>query len=169
MLQKLFQGNKPMKKIIYSEGNWFAVPLRSDGFAMGLVARGGFKTKCSLGYFFGPKSMYLPEATQVEAIKAEEAILIAWFGDLGIIQGKWSIIKTSRRFVKQDWPVPLFRRIDSVTPTIGRLIEYDQDNPKYGRPIHEIIKDASSIFNYPEDSLFGSGAIEIKLTKLLEK
>ena len=37
---------KPRKKHIkYSEGQWFAVPLKSGGYALGIIARGSHKVK----------------------------------------------------------------------------------------------------------------------------
>lgn len=157
-----------MKNQIYNEGDWFVVPLRNNGFATGIIVRCGDKTKIGLGYFFGPRITRVPDATLVDQMKASDAILVAWFGTLGIIQGVWPIIKNSHLFNKNDWPVPLFRRIDSVTPSKGRLIEYEQENPKYARPLHEIIKDANFLFGYPDEILYGSKAIEIKLNRLLK-
>jgi hypothetical protein len=54
------------QKINYREGDWFAVPLRDGGYAVGLVARmdnrGGV-----LGYFFGPRRDDVPSPSDVEA------------------------------------------------------------------------------------------------------
>jgi hypothetical protein len=50
-----------MENIKYREGDWFAVPLRNGGFAVGLVARANPKAAL-LGYFFGPKTKGYPLA-----------------------------------------------------------------------------------------------------------
>jgi len=45
-----------MQEPSYSEGDWFAVPLRGGGFAAGVIARAmPRKEGVLLGYFFGPR------------------------------------------------------------------------------------------------------------------
>ena len=39
------------KHIRYNEGQWFGVPLRKGGYAIGIIVRGSYKTKGGLGYF----------------------------------------------------------------------------------------------------------------------
>lgn len=33
----------------YREGQWFAVPLRDGGYALGVIVRGGYETAGGLG------------------------------------------------------------------------------------------------------------------------
>jgi hypothetical protein len=68
--------------IRYREGQWFAIPLRKEGYALGIIVRGCYKTKGGLGYFFGPKYAEIPNDEATWEKKPEEAILIARFGDL---------------------------------------------------------------------------------------
>ncbi len=74
-------------RVKYSEGQWFAVPL-SVGYAPGIIVRGGRKFKGGLGYFFPARYNRPPNAPDVANLNAQQAILIRWFGDLGIIEGR---------------------------------------------------------------------------------
>ena len=75
----------------YSKGDWFAVPLRSGGYATGVVAR--IVTKgILLGYFFGPRRVSIPPVNELVQAAAKDAVLVQRFGDLGIIQHGWPII-----------------------------------------------------------------------------
>ncbi len=155
------------KHVKYNEGQWFAVPLRDGGYALGIIVRGSYKTKGGLGYFFGPKYQDLPGDVETWNKQAADAILVAWFGDLGIIEGKWPLIASTRPFRRQEWPVPKFGRIDALVPEKGWLVEYDQEDTGLGEVIRETRCRAEDIAHLPEDVVSGAGAIEIKLTKLL--
>ncbi len=155
------------KHIKYSEGQWFAVPLRDGGYALGIIVRGSYKTRGGLGYFFGCRYAEVPGEAETWAKRPEEAMLIAWFGDLGIIEGEWLLIASSRPFRREEWPVPKFARIDSLNPEIGWLVEYDQEDDGSQRWVKETICPAEELVGLPKDSLMGYKAVEIVLTKLL--
>jgi hypothetical protein len=55
-----------MRRIKYYEGQWFAIPLRTGGYGLGVVVRGGNKTKGGLGYFFGPRYDSIPNEKEIE-------------------------------------------------------------------------------------------------------
>jgi len=159
---------KPRQKHIkYSEGQWFAVPLKDGGYALGIIVRGSYKTHGGLGYFFGPRYAEVPNEQETWHKQPSDAILITWFGDLGIIWGKWPLIPSSRPFRREDWPVPKFRRIDCLNPAKGWLVEYGQNDTEFGVPIREIRCDARDLEGLPEDGYDGYEAVEIALTKLL--
>ncbi len=65
-----------MVKQKYGEGDWFAVPLRNGGYALGVVARrdgrGGI-----IGYFFGQKYSAPPSLDEVTSKTATDAILVS--------------------------------------------------------------------------------------------
>lgn len=155
------------KHIKYVEGQWFAVPLNDGGYALGVIVRGNYRTKGGLGYFFGPRYDRVPDDRETWRKRPEEAVLIAWFGDLGIVQGAWPLIPSTRPFQRAAWPVPTFHRIDSLDPTIGWRVEYSQDINGLERPLRETLCDARDLAGLPKDSLFGDKAIEAVLTKLL--
>ena len=156
------------KNIKYYEGQWFGVPLRQGGYALGIIVRGSHKTKGGLGYFFGPKYYRIPDESDTFEKKKDDAVLISWFGDLGILNGRWPLIQSSRQFSRNEWPLPLFGREISLIPNKGMIVEYE-DNPKgEWRIIKEIPVDIEEIANLPSDGYLGGGAIEIRLSKLFE-
>jgi hypothetical protein len=155
------------KNIHYSEGQWFAVPLRRGGYALGIIVRGGYKTKGGLGYFFGPKYEDLPGDEATYEKHAEDALLIARFGDLGIVRGSWPLIQSTRPFSKEEWPIPKFGTEVPLPPGKGFIREYEQDSSGALICVRQTPVDADKIQKFPKDAVMGGGAVEIKLTKLL--
>ena len=155
------------KHIEYSEGQWFAVPLRDGGYAMGIIVRGNYRTKGGLGYFFGPRYEGIPDGQETWRKQPSDAVLIAWFGDLGLIWGRWPLIPNTRPFQREEWPVPKFRRIDALDSSKGWLVEYNQETGGISEPVHETYCDAKSLTGLFEDGDYGYEAIENVLTKLL--
>ncbi len=161
---------KPRRKHIrYTEGQWFAVPLRDRGYALGIIVRGSYKTRGGLGYFFGPRYEEVPGERETWLKQPEDAILVGWFGDLGIIWGEWPLIPSTRPFRREEWPVPKFHRIDWGRPEKGWLVEYDQENDGRGLPVREVYCDAKDLLGLPEDGVYGYEAVEIVLTQLLSE
>lgn len=157
------------KHIKYSEGQWFAVPLKDGGYALGIIVRGSYKTRGGLGYFFGPRYERVPDEAETWNKRPEDAIYITWFGDLGIIWGRWPLIPSTRPFRREEWPVPKFHRIDSLNPNKGWLVEYRQDDDGRGLPERETYVDIKDIAHLPRDATAGAGAVEITLTKILSE
>lgn len=155
------------KHVTYDEGQWFAVPLKDGGYALGIIVRGSYKTKGGLGYFFGPRYWDLPDDAATWNSQPADAILIAWFGDLYILEGRWSLVASTRPFRRYEWPVPMFGRIDAITPEKGWLVEYDQEDTGIGKVVREIRCRAEDIAHLPRDGVYGAGAVEAKLTQLL--
>lgn len=163
---------KPRKKHIkYSEGQWFAVPLKDGGYALGIIVRGSYKTKGGLGYFFGPRYESVPDEQETWRKQPSDAVLIAWFGDLGIIWGNWPLIPSTRPFRRGEWPVPKFKRIDAIKPEKGWLVEYDQEIGGITEllPVRETYCDTENLKGLPDDGVDGYEAIEIVLTRLLRE
>lgn len=153
----------PKRKLPYSEGSWFAVPLRRGGFAVGVVARmdgtGGM-----MGYFFGPKRDEAPRLLDVRSLNVNNAVLCKMAGDLGLLKGFWPVLGRADDWNRADWPVPNFARKDAVSGQWIR-VTYDEDTLEVVREVH---CDASEGESLPYDSLAGYGAIEIRLTTLLD-
>jgi hypothetical protein len=154
------------KRIKYSEGQWFAVPLKDDGFAIGIIVRGDYSTKGGLGYFFGQRYLSLPSGEETYSKNKDNAIFICLFGDLGIITGKWPLISDGKPFIREEWPVPLFHRLDPLQESKAIIVEYNEDHIM-GLPLRETITATNKILEFPNAGLYGSGAVEIELTKLL--
>ena len=157
------------KHIRYREGQWFAVPLRRGGYAIGIIVRGSYKTKGGLGYFFGPKYLNIPSDKDTIEKKPNEAILITRFGDLGIVMGSWPLIQSSRSFYKQEWPIPKFGTEISLLPGKGFIREYNHAETGKWILVGEKVIKISEIVGLPEDASLGGGAVEIKLTILLDE
>jgi hypothetical protein len=148
-------------RINYKEGDWFAVPLRDGGYAVGLVARMNGKG-IVLGYFFGPRRSEPPSLGELANLAPEEAIDVSMFGDLGLIRKEWPPIGAGPGWDRDRWPIPGFGR------GLGELylrIEYGEDlsSERQTRISLEELR------RLPEDGLSGAGAVEIHLTRLLSK
>lgn len=157
------------KVVKYNEGQWFAVPLKQEGYALGIIVRGSYRTKGGLGYFFGPKYESVPSGAETYLKNKDNSILICHFGDLGIIKGQWPLIHESKPYKRNDWPVPLFHRILPLPEGKVVIVEYRQDYSGIEPPIRETIAAIDEeILKFPKDVFSGSKAIEIKLSKMLE-
>jgi Immunity protein 26 len=152
------------KRVSYAEGDWFAVPLRTNGFAVGRVARANHKAGVSLGYFFGPKLGSVPTRGQVEFLRPNSAILVRRFSHLGLLTGRWPRI-SSPKLKRAEWPVPRFLRQDPITGK-SYTVTYSDNG------ITESSLERSSPSDpdlLPKDGVLGDGAVEIVLTKLLDE
>lgn len=153
------------KHIKYSEGQWFAVPLQTGGYAPGIIVRGSYATKGGLGYFFPIRFEKEPDASSIADLGAQQAVLITWFGDRGIIEGRWPLISTDRPFSRDGWPVPRFGRPNSFNPEWAWITEYSQDDDGSGHPIAETRCPATEIVGWPKDGTAGAGVVETWLTR----
>jgi hypothetical protein len=152
-----------MAKVRYCEGDWFAVPLRDGGFAVGLIARtnpGGVL----LGYFFGPLRSNAPKLEDVAGLSPGDAVLVRKFGHLGIIQGRWSRLGRLHDWDRRDWPTPAFVRYEELT---GRSfwVFYDDNDPN--RLLREEQVARGEAEQAPKDGLMGANFAENVLTRLL--
>ncbi|MGC2775760.1 MAG: immunity 26/phosphotriesterase HocA family protein [Bradyrhizobium sp.] len=151
-----------MTKQTYREGTVFLIPLRDGGFARGIVARTPFRARrILLGYFFGPR-LASPDDASFKDITPEQAVLCVRCGDLGLHDGAWPILSVHPEWERSSWPFPDFVRRD---PLISRayLVRYSDTDPRkreFERPIDPAC-------DLPADDLWGSGAVELRLTKLL--
>jgi hypothetical protein len=152
-----------MAKVSYREGDWFAVPLRDGGFAVGVIARanpGGVL----LGYFFGPPRPEIPELQDVACLRPGDAVLVRKFGHLGIVQGKWPLLGRMDGWGRRDWPTPVFVRYEQLTGRSFRVF-YDDDDPN--RVLREEKIAPGEEEQGPKDGLMGAGFAEAALTQIL--
>lgn len=152
------------KRLPYDEGTWFAVPLRnSSGYGLGLVARLDCKGGV-LGYFFNTKFTTPPKLTELSDLRAEDALFVRQFGDLGLIKGFWIVLGKAENWSREWWPVPHFARI-AVDRTIAWRVTYaDKDG------LSLLVEQEIPVWEaevLPEDGLSGYGAIELRLTTAL--
>jgi hypothetical protein len=147
----------------YSEGDCFAVRLRDGGYAIGVVARSSPIGKVLLGYFFGPRRDRLPASNAAADLSADEAIKVCRFGDLSLWRREWPIIYRPTSWNRSEWPMPAFVRSELSTGRRWR-VEYDDGDPNH------VLSEArlpSTAEGLERDSVLGSGAVELQLTKLL--
>jgi hypothetical protein len=150
------------KKMRYQEGDWFLVPLRDGGTALGLAARVSKMGGVALGYFFARPPGEWAEATAV--LRPEDAVLVRMFGDLHLIDGSWRILAPHGEWVRQRWPLPKFGRVDEPSGPAW-IVEYADDDPSC--TLRETRCNPDDARSLPEDGLAGAGAVEIVLTRLL--
>jgi hypothetical protein len=149
----------------YQNGDCFGVPLRSGGYAMGVVTRSNRSEGIILGYFFGPRAARLPSAEEIRSLEPENAALIARVGDLGLISGDWPIIVSLVDWRDEAWPVPAFFRPDALSPSKGVCVLYDRQDPS--KAVSEAPCQKSEADGMPRDGLYGAGALEIELGNIL--
>jgi Immunity protein 26 len=149
----------------YTEGTWFAVPLRKGGgFGLGVVARAAAKKAIILCYFFGPRRESVPKLQDVSTLNVSSSILVLRSGDLGLIRGDWPILGTARSWNRSDWPTPVFIRREPLPPFRNWRVYYSETDP--GVTVKEEIE-TSERPDLPLAGSSGYGAVEIKLTRLL--
>jgi hypothetical protein len=151
------------KTLPYREGTWFAVPLRTNGYAVGVVSRMDGRGAV-FGYFFGPKLAGIPRQDEVGLLSANDAKWSCLFGDLGLLQSEWSIIFHAADWDRASWPLPPFVNVDRTTGKAVKVILNDDLTFASQAPCEPSLAE-----RYPEDGAFGYGAVEIRLTDLLDK
>lgn len=150
-------------KLPYSEGSVFVLPLRSGGYARGVVARA--KEGILFGYFFGPRLDSMEEAN-FDKLHPDKAILRLRFGDLGLIEGEWKVLGMVPGWDRSAWPIPLL--VSRVPRELRKpfLIECADTDPNVETGQWTIEHDEHP--DLPSAGLFGSGAVEIRLGKMLD-
>ncbi|MCW3098387.1 MAG: hypothetical protein JWL77_4005 [Chthonomonadaceae bacterium] len=154
----------PRRKLNYKEGDWIAVPLKDGGYALGIaarVSRGG----AIFGYFFGPRYPDVPTASNTTGLLPSKAVFIGMFGDLGLLEGIWMVIRSSEPWRREEWPMPDFGRVDPMDSTYAVRTTYNED--RITEAIDERRVSPEEARSLPEDGLFGDVALELYLNRLL--
>jgi hypothetical protein len=153
-----------VKKLPYREGSWFVVPLRTGGYALGVVARMAPRGRIILAYLFGTKFGEIPGTDAAKNLQPIHAIRRLRVGDLGLVNGEWRVLGESEGWQRTDWPMPNFVRRDDLSKCAWR-VSYSDSDP--GKLIAEepVPFDATGL---EVSGLFGYGAVELLLTKMLE-
>jgi hypothetical protein len=153
-----------MVRMGYGEGDWFGVPLRGGGFAIGLVARANSRGAL-LGYFFGPSREELPKLADLASLSARDAVLVGKFGHLGLKRKTWPLIGRSDGWDRALWPMPAFVRHEELTGRNVRVF-YDENDPNV--VLREERVPQGEIPLGPEDGLMGAGFTENRLSGILD-
>lgn len=152
-----------MAKTKYREGDWFAVPLREGGYAVGVVARAN-PQGVLLGYFFGPRREELPSLANVTGATKDDAVLVRKFADVGLQQGRWPILGRLEEWDRAAWPMPVFVRHEELTGRSFKVF-YDDDDPNTF--LREEPAPPGVAEHAPKDGLMGAGFAEKVLTTAL--
>jgi len=152
-------------KLNYKEGDWFAVPLKDGSFGIGLAAR-VFSRGGVLGYFFGPKRSSLPSLEELEVLIPNQAVTAFMFGDLHLLENKWLILGRRGPWNKADWPIPAFGFQEPITKRTYKRV-YSEDDLDLWE--HQIPISLEEYQKLSSDGLYGAGAAESHLNRLLNK
>lgn len=153
-----------MVKKNYKEGSWFAVPLEPNGYVIGLAARNAPRGAILGAYFFGKRYDCVPELSELNSLQPEDAVKILQVGDLGLINGEWTVIGRFPDWDRSKWPIPKFLMREPITNRCW-MITYSDDDPN--RMIsRQLITDEKAEGLEP-DVLSGYKAAEKILSKLL--
>ena len=95
----------------------------------------------------------------------KRALLLREFGDLGFLDGEWSILGSIPDWDRHEWPMPPRIRVDEEAGKAW-LSYYDESTFEC---LKEERVDPALADSYPEDGVSGYGAVEIRLTRLLDK
>ena len=151
------------RKLPYQQGDWFGVPLRSTGYAVGRITRVAPGGKLLVGYFFGPRREQLPGDPDAEELQPEDAALICRFSDLAFLRKEWPLLGSRDPAAVQEWPLPLFARQDAVSGDV-RLVRYQDDDPRI--ELEAIRTPGERASDHAPDGAWGNGAVEEKLTSI---
>ena len=150
-------------KLNYSEGTWFAIPLRKGGFGVGVAARTMKKGPVILAYLFGPKRELVPTLPEVVGLDPFAAVKVARIGDLSLINGEWPILGRSSSWLRNNWPNPKFVTWDGISRRAW-IVQYADDNPNNLVSQEPVVP---GTFALDRDIMYGAGAVEIELSRLL--
>jgi hypothetical protein len=136
----------------YSEGDVFGVPLEGGDWALGVVSRAAPGGRIVTGHFFGPRRGSRPASAELPDLRAEDAVAVERFGDLGLFDGSWPVLGSVPDWRRDDWPVPAFRRVDVVSGAVRRVI-YDDANPAEVLAVEQVSPGEAE--DLPNDGLMG--------------
>jgi len=149
-------------KRLYSEGSVFCLPLRDVGYARGVIARVTPRGTAPFGYFFGPR-LPSPEAVKLDDLRPENAILRVKFGELGLVNGAWTLHGKVPNWNRAEWPMPDFVIRDPLGFRKPLLVRYSNTDHTKVVARYPIDDDRGIL----DESTSGYGAVEIKMTMLL--
>jgi hypothetical protein len=148
------------------EGDCFAVPLPSGGFAIGVVARAMERSDSVIFvYMFGPRRMELPDIKDAKNLRPVRSI---FHGRVGAGR-RWSNLGRLADYSRSQWPMPSFLSVDLLT---GRTVvrTYDDDDPSHLKEERALSVRAAArrgSASTTSDGLFGPVALEVVLNDLL--
>lgn len=147
-------------RVSFREGDWFAVPLREGGYAIGVIARAS-RGGVLFGYFFGPRRDAVPTLADAQGLVPDDHVLVGKFGYLGLRQGKWPVLGRFDNWSRDTWPMPAFVRYERLT---GRSFEVVYDDADPNRLVRERQIAPGPAEQGPKDGLMDAEFVEAVLT-----
>lgn len=148
----------------YREGDWFLVPLPTEGVAVGLIARKAPRGGVLFGYFFGPRRTNAPTMEELSELTIDSAVLLDRFGDLGLVRGEWPILGATPHWNRDLWPMPFFASRDPISGTVRR-VRYSEEDPSVCTD-STLVREAEAV-GLRRDGVSGADYLAATLEKLL--
>jgi Immunity protein 26 len=146
------------KETLFSEGEWFIVPLRSGAHAIGLVARADKRGASFLGYYFPATEPGAYDMERLNRLTPSDAVLVSASGSFGFITKTWTVIGKSHAWSRERWPIPVFRRVDLAGRE--RYETYGDDNILLPIPATDAVTTPTISGSVVGDGLLDAAAVE---------
>lgn len=154
------------RKRPYREGDWCAVPLSPNGFAIGVLARVS-RAGTIFGYFFGPRHSSVPSLEETLGLEPGSSALAIVFSDRGLRDGRWVIMGQPGIWDRGRWPMPFFVTKDSASHEPKMLIKCSEDDPIRVLSIERITSHPGAYADLPVFQVAGHEYVEAVLSKIL--
>ena len=151
-------------------GTWFALPLPSGGYALGLVVRRaeGRIPKRIFCYFFGPRVGSAKDFSLPVTTTAANRIFFARTDDRAFKNGRWIVIEQIDQFNGDLWPMPPFRSgAVGGGPDYMRRVYLRTYDDQLQHCTSERLAVVERIEDYPPDIGFGHVAMEHAVERAL--
>jgi len=151
----------------YSEGDFFAVPLKTGGYGIGIAVCVGPRGTV-VGRFFAPVRESLPTMNDLEHLTENDSVHVEHFRDGGLRDGSWTIIGQHPTWDSYEWPIPKFGWFQPFGDQPGgRAFEMELDENLKTYRQKEI--SMAHFEQLPYEILVGSKAAEITITLALTR
>jgi hypothetical protein len=150
----------------YREGDWFAVPLGGETFALGRIAR--HHEGIVFAYFFAPAFDHLPSLAEVDDLTASESLTQMLVSHLDLRDGAWPVLGQADDWDPSAWPLVEFeRRVDEPRGGAESLYAITWDERTLNQEVSARPLDPSEAGMRPRDVLSGAGAAVVRLRHAL--
>ncbi|MEE8046817.1 MAG: Imm26 family immunity protein [Dehalococcoidia bacterium] len=151
----------------YSEGDFFAVPLKSGGFGVGIAVCVGPRGTV-VGRFFGPTREAVPTMDELGNLTEDDSIHVEHFRDDGLKNGSWEVIGRHPMWDSYEWPILKFGWFQTLASgSGGKAFEMELDEDLRTFRQKEISREQFE--KLPYEGVVASKAAEITLTLVLTR
>lgn len=152
-----------MVRTTFRIGDWIAVRLRDDRWVPARIAR--VQGYSLFLYVFARPTPEPPTLDDVADLNAAESGFQIKASGLALKDGRWKLLGGADDFDRAAWPLPEFeRRIDLPNGDVIRFADTFDDVRINRRISGRQLPDDDTAYR-PENSISGSGAAEIRITR----